>query len=59
MFFVVSLFLAVGVMAQIDTKKEYRIKSKDDGKYLTIGTSNEKTRTRFLHLLMPARVNIM
>ncbi len=40
MFFVVSLFLAVGVMAQIDTKKEYRIKSKDDGKYLTIGTSN-------------------
>ena len=32
--FVVSLFLTVGVMAQIDTKKEYRIKSKDDGKYL-------------------------
>ena len=43
MFFVVSLFLAVGVMAQIDTKKEYRIKSKDDGKYLTIGTSNANT----------------
>ena len=43
MFFVVSLFLAVGVMAQIDTEKEYRIKSKDDGKYLTIGTSNANT----------------
>ena len=43
MFFVVSLFLAMGVMAQIDTKKEYRIKSKDDGKYLTIGVSNANT----------------
>ena len=37
MFLVVSLFLAVGVMAQIDTKKEYRIKSKSVGNYLTIG----------------------
>ena len=43
MFFVVSLFLTMGVVAQIDTKKEYRIKSKDDGKYLTIGTSNANT----------------
>ena len=40
MFFVVSLFLAVGVMAQIDTKKEYRIKSKSVSNYLTIGEAS-------------------
>ena len=43
MLFLVSLFLTAGVVAQIDTKKEYRIKSKDDGKYLTIGESNANT----------------
>ena len=40
MFFVVSLFLAVGVMAQIDTKKVYRIKSKSVSNYLTIGEAS-------------------
>ena len=40
LFFVVSLFLAVGVMAQIDTKKEYRIKSKSVSNYLTIGEAS-------------------
>ncbi len=43
MLFLVSLFLTAGVVAQIDTKKEYRIKSKSVGNYLTIGTSNANT----------------
>ena len=41
--FLVSLFLTLGVMAQIDTKKEYRIKSKSVGNYLTIGSTNANT----------------
>ena len=40
LFFVVSLLLTMGVTAQIDTKKEYRIKSKSVSNYLTIGEAS-------------------
>ncbi len=43
MFFVVSLFLTMGVMAQIDTKKEYRIKDLGSGRYLNVANTVEHT----------------
>ena len=43
MFFVVSLFLTMGVMAQIDTKKEYRIKDLGSGRYLNVANTIEHT----------------
>ena len=42
-FFVVSLFLAVGVMAQIDVNKEYRLKDVSSGLYLNAANHTEHT----------------
>ena len=43
MFFVVSLLLTIGAMAQIDTNAEYRIKEKTTGQYLNVGDASANT----------------
>ena len=39
--FIVSLFLAVGAMAQIDTNQEYRLKDVSTGLYLNAANHDE------------------
>ncbi len=41
--FLMSLFLSVGVMAQFESDREYRIKEKSTNQYLTVGGTSENS----------------